>query len=152
MDQRFTVDSFDSDILAVQNGFKFMGAKDASFIGTTSPNANYSERFVLAIGKQCRVMAIKDIARLMRLGWNAVKDIGKVYMREQLQRTEAPKPRVIGIDEISIKKRLSIGVQGLRTPLLESQYRKKREFSPRHIRQQIYCPKGFRQTSAIHGA
>jgi transposase len=70
-----------------------------------SPNANYSERFVLSIGKQCRVMAVKDIARLMRLGWDTVKDIDKIYMREQLRRAGPPTPRVIGIDEISIRKR-----------------------------------------------
>ena len=75
------------------------------YLGFVSPNANYSERFVLSIGKQCRVMAVKDIARLMRLGWDAVKDIDKIYMREQLRRAGPPKPRVIGIDEISIKKR-----------------------------------------------
>ena len=70
-----------------------------------SPNANYTERFVLSIGKQCRVMAVKDIARLMRLGWDTVKDIDKIYMREQLRRVGPPTPGVIGVDEISIKKR-----------------------------------------------
>ncbi len=74
-------------------------------LGFLSPNTNYTERFVLAIGRQCRVMPIKDIARLMRLGWDAVKDIDKIYMREQLRRVGPPTPRVIGIDEISIKKR-----------------------------------------------
>lgn len=59
----------------------------------------------MAIGSQCRVMPIKDIARLMRLGWDAVKDIDKIYMREQLRRVGPPTPRVIGLDEISIKKR-----------------------------------------------
>ena len=74
-------------------------------LGFLSPNTNYTERFVLAIGSQCRVMPIKDIARLMRLGWDAVKDIDKIYMREQLRRVGPPTPRVIGLDEISIKKR-----------------------------------------------
>ncbi len=50
-------------------------------------------------------MAIKDLARLMRLSWDAVKDIDKIYMQEQLRRAGPPTPRVIGIDEISIKKR-----------------------------------------------
>jgi len=75
------------------------------YLSFVSPNANYSERFVLSIGKQCRVMAIKDLARLMRLSWDAVKDIDKIYMQEQLRRAGPPTPRVIGIDEISIKKR-----------------------------------------------
>jgi len=50
-------------------------------------------------------MAVTDIARLMRLGWDTVKDIDKIYMHEQLRRAGPPTPRVIGIDEISIKKR-----------------------------------------------
>jgi transposase len=83
---------------------KWCGVKP-EHLSFVSPNANYSERFVLAIGKQCRVMAVKDIARLMRLGWDTVKDIDKIYMREQLRRAGPPTPRVIGIDEISIKKR-----------------------------------------------
>ena len=34
-----------------------------------------------------------------------VKELDKIYMREQLRRAGAPKPSIIGIDEISIKKR-----------------------------------------------
>jgi transposase len=83
---------------------KWCGVKP-EHLSFVSPNANYSERFVLSIGKQCRVMAVKDIARLMRLGWDTVKDIDKIYMREQLRRAGPPTPRVIGIDEISIRKR-----------------------------------------------
>jgi transposase len=40
----------------------------------------------------------------MNLDWHAVKDLDKLYMREQLRRAGHPAPRVIGIDEISIRK------------------------------------------------
>jgi len=40
----------------------------------------------------------------MYLHWHAVKDLDKIYMREQLRVAGDPKPRIIGIDEISIKK------------------------------------------------
>jgi transposase len=39
------------------------------------------------------------------LDWHRVKELDKVYMREQLARAGHPQPRVIGIDEISIRKR-----------------------------------------------
>ncbi len=41
----------------------------------------------------------------MNLDWHTVKELEKEYMREQLKKAGPPKPRVIGIDEISIKKR-----------------------------------------------
>jgi transposase len=70
-----------------------------------SPNAKFTDRFALKIGAFCRVMTIQDVARHMRLDWHMVKELDKIYMREQLRRVGPPNPRVIGIDEISIKKR-----------------------------------------------
>ena len=45
-----------------------------------------------------------DVARELHLDWNTVKDLEKQYMREQLRRVGTPAPKVIGIDEISIRK------------------------------------------------
>ncbi len=70
-----------------------------------SAEAQFTDRFALKIGSLCRVMTIQDVARHMRLDWHRVKELDKIYMREQLRRAGTPKPRVIGIDEISIKKR-----------------------------------------------
>jgi transposase len=50
-------------------------------------------------------MSIKDVAEQMHLHWDTVKELDKIYMREQLSRAGHPKPKVIGVDEISIKKR-----------------------------------------------
>ena len=51
-------------------------------------------------------MTITDVARRMHLDWHAVKELDKIYMREQLRaRGTARAPNVIGIDEVSIKKR-----------------------------------------------
>ena len=50
-------------------------------------------------------MPIKDVARRMNLDWHTVKELEKEYMREQLAIAGPPNPSVIGIDEISIKKR-----------------------------------------------
>ena len=41
----------------------------------------------------------------MHLDWHAVKDLDKLYMREQLARAGHPAPNVIGVDEVSIRKR-----------------------------------------------
>jgi len=49
-------------------------------------------------------MTIQDVAREVRLDWQTVKELDKQYMEEQLRRTGVPAPRVIGIDEISIRK------------------------------------------------
>jgi transposase len=70
-----------------------------------SENTKYSLRFAVQIGGLCRAMTIKDVARRMHLDWHAVKELDKVYMREQLRRVGPPTPRVIGVDEVSIKKR-----------------------------------------------
>ena len=69
-----------------------------------SDNTKYTLRFAMQIGGLCRAMTIKDVARLMHLDWHAVKDLDKIYMREQLRLAGPPKPSVIGVDEISIKK------------------------------------------------
>ena len=58
----------------------------------------------MQIGGLCRVMTIQDVARLMHLRWPAVRDFDKIHMREQLHVAGDQKPRIIGIDEISIKK------------------------------------------------
>ena len=41
----------------------------------------------------------------MHLDWHTVKELDKTYMREQLRRAGPPTPNVIGVDEVSIKKR-----------------------------------------------
>ena len=66
-----------------------------------SSNTKYTLRFAMQIGGLCRVMTIQDVARLMHLHWHAVRDLDKIYMREQLRLAGHPKPRVIGVDEIS---------------------------------------------------
>jgi len=70
-----------------------------------SENTKYTLRFAMQIGGLCRTMSIKDVGEHMNLHWHTVKELDKIYMREQLRRAGHPKPKVIGIDEISIKKR-----------------------------------------------
>jgi transposase len=68
-------------------------------------NPFYTKRFAFYVGRRCRSSTIKDIAQELHLDWHTVKALEKQYMQEQLRRAGTPGPKVIGIDEISIKKR-----------------------------------------------
>ena len=67
-------------------------------------NPHYTKRFALYVGKQCRSASGKEVADDLWLDWDAVKEMDKLYMREQLTHAGEPWPAVVGIDEISIRK------------------------------------------------
>lgn len=67
-------------------------------------NPFYTKRFARYIGRRCRSSTIKDVSEENHLSWRAVKELDKEYMREQLARVGPPKPEVIGVDEISIRR------------------------------------------------
>jgi transposase len=68
-------------------------------------NPFYTKRFAYYVGRRCRSATIKDIAEELKLDWHAVKELDKQYMTAQLAKAGRPGPKVIGIDEISIRKR-----------------------------------------------
>lgn len=67
-------------------------------------NPFYTKRFAFFVGRRCRVSTIKDVAKELHLHWGSVKELEKQYMREQWRRVGTPGPKVIGIDEISLRK------------------------------------------------
>jgi len=67
-------------------------------------NPFYTKRFSFYVGRRCRDSAITDVAKELHLDWKTVKSLEKEYMREQLKQAGLPGPKVIGIDEISIRK------------------------------------------------
>jgi transposase len=67
-------------------------------------NPFYTKRFAFYVGRRCRDSTITDVARELHLNWKTAKSLEKQYMREQLKRAGSPGPKVIGIDEISIRK------------------------------------------------
>ena len=67
-------------------------------------NPFYSKRFAFYVGRRCRASPIRDVAQELRLDWHTVKALEQQYMREQLRRVGTPGPRVIGLDEVSIRK------------------------------------------------
>jgi len=67
-------------------------------------NPFYTKRFAFWVGRRCRASTIQDVARETHLNWKTVKALEMQYMREQLRRVGTPGPRVIGLDEISIRR------------------------------------------------
>jgi len=63
-----------------------------------------TKRFAMYIGERCRKESIKDVAEEFGLDWRRVKELEKQYMKSQLDQSPAPEPKVIGIDEISVRK------------------------------------------------
>jgi transposase len=67
-------------------------------------NPFYTKRFAWYVGRRCQSATIKAVADELGLHWQTVKTLEKQYMRAQLERAGARGPKVIGIDEISIRK------------------------------------------------
>jgi transposase len=80
------------------------GAVKRERLEWVAANPFYTKRFAFFVGRRCRISTIKDVAEELRLHWESVKTLEKQYMRAQLRRAGTPGPRVIGIDEISIRK------------------------------------------------
>lgn len=69
-----------------------------------SDNPFYTKRLAFHVGRRCRSSSIKDVAKELHLDWKTVKDLEKQYMQEQLRRAGKARPKVIGIDEISVRR------------------------------------------------
>ena len=67
-------------------------------------NPFYTKRFAYYVGRRCRAATISDIAEELHLDWDTVKTLEKQYMTAQLAKVGTPRPKVIGIDEIAIRK------------------------------------------------
>jgi transposase len=67
-------------------------------------NPRYTKRFAFYVGKQCRQASVKEVAADLVLDWHTVKAMDKLYMQEQLARAPEPRPGIIGIDEIALRK------------------------------------------------
>jgi transposase len=72
-----------------------------SWIGN---NSFYTKRFAYYVGKRCQNATIREVADELHLDWRTAKSMEMDYMREKLRRVGNPAPRVVGMDEISIRK------------------------------------------------
>ncbi len=73
-------------------------------LGFLASNPLYTKRFAAYVGRRCRASPIRDVANELRLDWHTVKALEQQYMREQLRRAGTPGPRIIGLDEVSLRK------------------------------------------------
>ena len=67
-------------------------------------NPRCTKGFAMHVGKLCRDMPNKTVAKMERLHHSTVKDLDKLYMQKQVDLAGLPAPRAIGIDEIPIRK------------------------------------------------
>jgi transposase len=67
-------------------------------------NPHFTRRFAYYVGRRCAQASIRDVARDLKLGWDAVKALEMQYMRAQIARAGTPGPKAIGIDEISVRR------------------------------------------------
>ena len=49
-------------------------------------NTHYTQRFANYVGRRCRAATVLDVSKELHLGWHAVKELEKQYMRAQLAR------------------------------------------------------------------
>jgi transposase len=64
----------------------------------------YTKRFAFYVGRRCRDSSIRDVAIELHLDWKTVKSLEKQYMCEQVRRAGTPGPKMLGIDEVSLRK------------------------------------------------
>ena len=68
-------------------------------------SGRFTKRFERTIGKLCRLMTVKEAARLHRLSWDQVRRMDVAYMRELVAKhPPSIALRAIGVDEVSIRK------------------------------------------------
>ena len=73
-------------------------------IGFARPRKSYTRAFERYVIELSRVMTIQDIAKLLRISWDCVKDIVKNRLLRRFSRPSLRNVKYIGIDEISVKK------------------------------------------------
>ena len=83
---------------------KSCGKVKREHLAFLADNPFYTKRFAFYVGRRCVSATIKDVAQELHLDWHAVKELHKQYMRAQLAKAGTPAPKVIGVDEISIRK------------------------------------------------
>jgi transposase len=67
-------------------------------------NTRYTKQFAKYVGRLCRDMTNKAVADMLNLHQDTVKDLDKIYMKQLLAKYPILTPKVIGIDELSIRK------------------------------------------------
>jgi len=68
------------------------------------PYARVTNRLAEAVGRMCMHMNISEVAAYFNLDWKTVQKIDKHYIRQNLDEIPLDDVRIIGMDEVAIKK------------------------------------------------
>ncbi len=74
-------------------------------LGLMKPHKRVTTRLATYILELCKVMSIKDVARHLGLDWKTIKAIHKEHLIEQFSQEDLGYPRLLAMDEVSLKKR-----------------------------------------------
>ena len=69
------------------------------------PYRRVSRRLATYVLELCRYMSIKETAEHLGLDWKTVKEIHKRFLQQKYSHEERGSPRILVVDEISIRKR-----------------------------------------------
>ena len=67
-------------------------------------HARHTRRFERFIFSLCHYMTISDVSRIFKLSWDEVKNIDMKYLGRRYKRPPFKNLRIIGVDEIALKK------------------------------------------------
>mgnify|MGYP005856300953 CR=1 FL=1 len=70
-----------------------------------NPYERVTKRFGTYVVELCKIMTIKEVAEHLELDWKTVKELHKRYLQVKFSGEDIGKPRILVIDEISLKKR-----------------------------------------------
>jgi transposase len=70
-----------------------------------APCKRVTKRLANYILELCQYMTITEVAEHLGLDWKTVKEIHKQYLREKFSHEDIGYPRLLAVDEVSLKKR-----------------------------------------------
>ncbi len=71
------------------------------YLGFVEPYAHVTNRLARYIHDLCKVMSIKEVAKLLNLDWKVVKRIDKRFLEEEFGGTDYQDLKILAVDEIS---------------------------------------------------
>lgn len=74
-------------------------------LGLMDPCKRVTRRLATYILELCKYMTPKEVARHLGLDWKTVKEIHKQHLQEKFSHEDTGFPRLLAVDEISLKKR-----------------------------------------------
>jgi len=80
------------------------GCKLQEAISFTEGKARHSKSFARYVLDLCAVMTIKQVALLLGVGWDLVKDLHKRYLKKRLKKRKLSRIRYIAVDEFAVQK------------------------------------------------